>query len=80
MSGGQRIADYFIVTGLPTDPILLENATGTDSQRPKTSQTKTEPITDICVIIPSSGEECPPGSVQCFPLINLCIVYKHAKS
>lgn len=59
----ERIADYFIVTGLPPDPVLLENSTSVDSQRQKTTAAKTEPITDICVIVPNNGEDCPPGLV-----------------
>ena len=55
----RRVADYFIVAGLPDQPVPLDLSS--DSQPKPTS--KNEPITDICVIIPNEGEECPPGYV-----------------
>lgn len=55
---GQRVADYFIIAGLPENPVPLDDV-DIDSQLKPTS--KNEPITDICVIIPNDGEECPPG-------------------
>lgn len=54
----QRVADYFIVAGMPQNPSLLENASNEASMKPNH---KREPITDICVIIPNQGEDCPPG-------------------
>jgi len=62
MSSSQRVADYFIVAGLPENPLPLDDF-ATDTQLKPT--TKTEPITDVCVIVPSEGEECPPGYVHC---------------
>lgn len=55
MSGNRRVADYFIVAGLPEKPAPLDDI---DELKPSS---KLEPITDICVIIPNDGEECPPG-------------------
>lgn len=52
----QRIADYFIVAGLPDHPVPLNDLA--DQLKPTS---KNEPITDVCVIIPNEGEECPPG-------------------
>lgn len=52
---GKRVADYFIVAGLPEERKPLEN---TNEQK---ASSRSEPITDICVVIPSEGEECPPG-------------------
>ena len=58
MMSGRRVADYFIVAGLPEKPSPLDEY-DSDSQLKPSS--KLEPITDICVIIPNEGEECPPG-------------------
>ncbi|XP_067929258.1 C-myc promoter-binding protein-like isoform X3 [Watersipora subatra] len=54
---GRRVADYFMVVGLPKNPSPLDLSS--EGQLKPTS--KNEPITDVCVIIPNEGEECPPG-------------------
>ncbi|KAM3625544.1 uncharacterized protein V6R79_013772 [Siganus canaliculatus] len=57
---GPRVADYFVVAGL-TDPSKpLDQEIHFDDACHKTAKPKA-PITDVAVVIPSMGEEVPPG-------------------
>lgn len=42
----RRIADYFVVAGLPKNPVLLEESIFSDSGHLKSSDSKA-PITDL---------------------------------
>ncbi|XP_013183784.2 DENN domain-containing protein Crag isoform X2 [Amyelois transitella] len=53
----KRVADYFVVAGLPETPELLEDS---DSGHLKGYSTKA-PITDIGVVFPGLGETIPSG-------------------
>ncbi|KAK9874779.1 hypothetical protein WA026_005585 [Henosepilachna vigintioctopunctata] len=53
----KRVADYFVVAGLPNEPEPLDSNFITEGQ-PKTRQGR-DPITDIGVIFPSLGEKLP---------------------
>ncbi|XP_026750235.2 DENN domain-containing protein Crag isoform X2 [Galleria mellonella] len=53
----KRVADYFVVAGLPDNPELLEDS---DSGHLKGYNTKA-PITDIGVLFPGLGETVPNG-------------------
>ncbi|XP_072937985.1 DENN domain-containing protein Crag [Epargyreus clarus] len=53
----RRVADYFVVAGLPEEPELLDDS---DSGHLKGYSTK-PPITDIGVIFPGLGETVPNG-------------------
>ncbi|CAG4943668.1 unnamed protein product [Parnassius apollo] len=59
----RRVADYFVVAGLPEKPELLDDS---DSGHLKGYSTK-PPITDIGVVFPSLGETVPSG----FELLEL---------
>lgn len=49
----RRVADYFVIAGLPKEPEPLDETTLTDGGNPKA------PITDIGVIFPYLGETLP---------------------
>ncbi|XP_063367869.1 DENN domain-containing protein Crag [Cydia amplana] len=53
----KRVADYFVIAGLPETPELLDDS---DSGHLKGYSTKA-PITDISVVFPSLGETVPNG-------------------
>lgn len=56
----RRVADYFVVAGLPDNPESLDDSTLSESGHLKSSHTQA-PITDIGVIFPSlEGEKLPP--------------------
>ncbi|CAH1134526.1 unnamed protein product [Ceutorhynchus assimilis] len=54
----RRIADYFVVAGLPEDPEPLDDTTLSEGGNLKASHSQA-PITDISVIFPSLGETLP---------------------
>ncbi|KAH8318280.1 hypothetical protein KR074_006843 [Drosophila pseudoananassae] len=56
----KRIADYFVVAGMPEQPQLLQENIFNDSGRLRAANT-IEPITDIGVFFPLLGEEIPEG-------------------
>ncbi|XP_052849229.1 DENN domain-containing protein Crag isoform X1 [Drosophila gunungcola] len=56
----KRIADYFVVAGMPEHPQLLQENIFNDSGRLRAATT-IEPITDIGVYFPLLGEEVPEG-------------------
>ncbi|KAH8273425.1 hypothetical protein KR026_010410 [Drosophila bipectinata] len=56
----KRIADYFVVAGMPEQPQLLQDNIFNDSGRLRAANT-IEPITDIGVFFPLLGEEIPEG-------------------
>ncbi|XP_060525748.1 DENN domain-containing protein Crag isoform X2 [Cylas formicarius] len=56
----RRIADYFIIAGLPEDPEPLDDTTLSEGGNLKASHGQ-PPITDINVIFPSLGETKPNG-------------------
>uniref|UniRef100_A0A6P4EWU8 DENN domain-containing protein 4C isoform X2 n=1 Tax=Drosophila rhopaloa TaxID=1041015 RepID=A0A6P4EWU8_DRORH len=56
----KRIADYFVVAGMPEHPQLLQENSFNDSGRLRAAST-IEPITDIGVYFPLLGEEIPDG-------------------
>ncbi|KAH8240501.1 hypothetical protein KR038_007994 [Drosophila bunnanda] len=56
----KRIADYFVVAGMPEQPQLLQENIFNDSGRLRAAST-IEPITDIGVFFPLLGEEIPEG-------------------
>ncbi|KAH8373254.1 hypothetical protein KR009_008873 [Drosophila setifemur] len=56
----KRIADYFVVAGMPEHPQLLQENIFNDSGRLRAAST-IEPITDIGVFFPLLGEEIPEG-------------------
>lgn len=57
----RRVADYFVVAGLPEDPEPLEDNSLSDSGHQLKSSHSQAPITDIGVIFPSLGEKLPDG-------------------
>lgn len=56
----RRVADYFVVAGLPDSPLPLEEFSNEAIIKPTCKQ---DPITDICVINKSLGEKEPKGYV-----------------
>ncbi|XP_077290378.1 DENN domain-containing protein Crag isoform X2 [Arctopsyche grandis] len=56
----RRIADYFVVAGLPKHPELLEESIFSDSGHLKSSDSKA-PITDLGIIFPGLEETLPDG-------------------
>nr|XP_018916356.1 PREDICTED: C-myc promoter-binding protein isoform X2 [Bemisia tabaci] len=54
----RRVADYFVVAGLPEDCQLLKDEETTAHLKPSHNQA---PITDVAVIFPSLGETVPDG-------------------
>ncbi|CAH1118858.1 unnamed protein product [Phaedon cochleariae] len=54
----RRVADYFVVAGLPDDPELIDETTLSEGGNLKPSHGQA-PITDISVIFPSLGETKP---------------------
>lgn len=60
----KRVADYFIVSGLPDEnrvPLVDTSRDGSSSPPIFSSQATLDPITDITVIIRSQGETVPIG-------------------
>lgn len=55
----RRVADYFVVAGLPDDPEPLGDFSrdGAHLKAPFNQA----PITDVTVIFPTLGEDVPPG-------------------
>ncbi|XP_013113202.2 DENN domain-containing protein Crag isoform X1 [Stomoxys calcitrans] len=56
----RRIADYFVVAGMPEDPQLLQESNFKESGHLRAANS-IEPITDIGVFFPLLGEEVPEG-------------------
>ncbi|XP_067639597.1 DENN domain-containing protein Crag isoform X2 [Eurosta solidaginis] len=56
----KRIADYFVVAGMPENPQLLQENIFSESGHLRAANT-TEPITDIGVFFPLLDEEVPEG-------------------
>ncbi|KAL1505338.1 hypothetical protein ABEB36_004927 [Hypothenemus hampei] len=56
----RRIADYFVVAGLPEDPEPFDDTTLSEGGNLKASHSQA-PITDISVIFPSLDEKVPEG-------------------
>lgn len=56
----KRIADYFVVAGMPETPKLLQENIFNDSSHLR-SVTVTDPITDIGVFFPTLDERAPEG-------------------
>lgn len=54
----RRVADYFVVAGLPAHPELLDDYSDTGHLKPDYNQA---PITDIGVIFPDLDESVPQG-------------------
>lgn len=54
----RRVADYFVVAGLPDNPLPLEEFSNEAIIKPTH---KLDPITDITVINKSLGEKIPKG-------------------
>lgn len=54
----RRVADYFVVAGLPENPLPLEEYANEAVIKPSYKQ---DPITDVCVINKSLGEKVPKG-------------------
>ncbi|XP_076102516.1 C-myc promoter-binding protein-like isoform X2 [Mytilus galloprovincialis] len=52
----RRVADYFVVVGLPDNPLPLEEISNEAAIK---SSYKQDPITDICIINKSLGEKLP---------------------
>lgn len=56
----RRVADYFVVAGLPDNPESLDDSTLSESGHLKSNHTQA-PITDIGIIFPSlEDEKLPP--------------------
>lgn len=55
---GRRVADYFVVAGLPENPQPLEEFSNEAAIKPTYKQ---DPVTDITVINKSLGEKVPRG-------------------
>lgn len=56
----KRIADYFVVAGMPENPQLLQESIFNDSGHLRACNS-IDPITDIGVFFPLLGEEVPEG-------------------
>ncbi|XP_030380692.1 DENN domain-containing protein Crag isoform X2 [Scaptodrosophila lebanonensis] len=56
----KRIADYFVVAGMPAQPQLLQDNIFNDTGRLRAANI-IDPITDIGVLFPLLGEEVPEG-------------------
>lgn len=56
----KRIADYFVVAGMPEKPQLLQESIFNDSGHLRAAN-NIDPITDIGVFFPLLGEEVPEG-------------------
>jgi DENN domain-containing protein 4 len=54
----KRIADYFVVAGMPENPKLLQDNIFNDSSHLR-SANSVDPITDIGVFFPALGEKIP---------------------
>ena len=54
----RRVADYFVVAGLPENPLPLEEFSNEAAIKPTYKQ---DPITDIAVIDKTLGEKVPKG-------------------
>lgn len=57
----RRVADYFVVAGLPDNPEPLGDFSR-DGAHLKSSHNQ-PPVTDITVFFPALGEEAPPGFI-----------------
>lgn len=60
MDNVKRVADYFVVAGMPENPTLLKDNILNDSSHLKPAF-GVEPITDIGVFFPTLGEKITPG-------------------
>lgn len=58
----RRIADYFVVAGMPDEPQLLQDSNFKESGHLRAASS-IEPITDIGVFFPLLGEEVPEGYI-----------------
>lgn len=56
----RRVADYFVVAGLPDNPELMDDLNLSDVGYLKANHDQA-PITDIGIIFPELEEEVPPG-------------------
>ncbi|KAK4881396.1 hypothetical protein RN001_004715 [Aquatica leii] len=56
----RRVADYFVVAGLPDDPEPLDDLALSDAGHLKSTHSQA-PITDIGIIFPTLEEVAPPG-------------------
>ncbi|KAK9754949.1 uDENN domain [Popillia japonica] len=54
----KRVADYFVIAGLPDDPDLLDENALSESGNLKSGHSQA-PITDIGIVFPTLGEEVP---------------------
>jgi len=54
----RRVADYFVLAGLPDNPVPIEELS--NEAVLKTTH-KQDPITDVAIINRSMGETAPPG-------------------
>ncbi|XP_005182820.1 DENN domain-containing protein Crag isoform X1 [Musca domestica] len=57
----RRIADYFVVAGMPENPQLLQESNFKESGQHLRAANSIEPITDIGVFFPLLGEDVPDG-------------------
>lgn len=57
----KRVADYFVVAGLPENPRLLQENIFNDSGHLR-SVDAVDPIVDIGVLFPALGEKVPEGN------------------
>lgn len=64
----RRVADYFVVAGMPNNPKLLQENIFNDSSHLRTASF-VPPITDIGVFFPTLGEKVPPDYeiLKCTP-------------
>ena len=53
----KRVADYFVVAGLPENPIEIDEYS---NEAVLKSTYKQDPIVDVAVINKTLGEQCPP--------------------
>lgn len=56
----KRVADYFVVAGMPENPQLLQESIFNDSGHLRAANS-IDPITDIGVFFPDLGEKIPEG-------------------
>lgn len=62
MDQDKRVADYFVVAGLPDNPSPLDDVYSRDASSTSTrAHTGMAPITDIAVVFRSMGETVPNG-------------------
>ncbi|CAD5116854.1 DgyrCDS5698 [Dimorphilus gyrociliatus] len=67
-----RIADYFLISGIRDDlqPPLFHDGFVDENFLLKEEAHKVDPITDLAVIIPTLGEECPEGYKRIEKTVN----------